>query len=380
MRSPSPVSSRHSGPFVLIAALSGRALAAAARRAGYQPLVADLFGDLDTQAIAAANVRVPGSLTAGPARRPLLEALDRLANGRAPVGLVYGSGFERRTSLLHAFARRHTLLGNPPDIVARMANPTIFADLCRSLDVSHPEIRYTAAPDGNWLRKRAGGAGGGHIRVAKPGRAPKHRHYLQRYVEGHPISALFLADGRRSLVLGFSQQWADPRPGRPFRYGGAVRPATFAAAEASNMAEVIERLVPTIGLVGLNSADFLSRGDGFDLLEINPRPGASLDVYSDPERRLFHLHVQACLGELPKMPPTFAAAAAAAIVYVPHACTLPEGFAWPDWTADRQPPGMMVPAQGPLCTVHAQADDATTARMLVQERTAMMLRLAGMVE
>jgi predicted ATP-grasp superfamily ATP-dependent carboligase len=380
MRSHWPVSSRDSGRFVLIAALSGRALAAAARQAGYQPLVADLFGDVDTQAIAAANERVPGSLARGPARKPLLEALDRLADGRAPAGLVYGSGFERRTALLHAFARRHTLLGNSPDVVARTADPIAFSELCRSLDVPHPAIRYTAAPDENWLEKRAGGAGGGHIRMARPGVAPRRRHYLQRRAEGRPISALFLADGRRSLALGFSEQWADPRRGRPFRYGGAVRPATLAAADASAMAEVIERVVPAIGLVGLNSADFLLRGEGFDLLEINPRPGASLDVFSDAGGTLFHLHVQACRGWLPEEPPTFTAATAAAIVYVPRACALPEGFAWPDWAADRQAPGIVVPAGGPLCTVRAHADDATTARMLVQKRIAAMQRLARIVE
>src|SRR5690349_3096470 len=131
MHSPWPVSSPVSGQFVLIAALSGRALAAAARRAGYQPLVADLFGDLDTQAIAAASVRVEGSMARGPARRPLLDALDRLADGRAPMGLVYGSGFERRTSLLRVFAKRHRLLGNPPNVVGRTANPAAFAELCR---------------------------------------------------------------------------------------------------------------------------------------------------------------------------------------------------------------------------------------------------------
>jgi predicted ATP-grasp superfamily ATP-dependent carboligase len=364
----------------LITALSGRALAAAARRAGYQPLVADLFGDLDTQAIAAASVRVPGNLSAGPARKPLLDALDRLADGRAPMGLVYGSGFERRTSLLRAFAQRHTLLGNPPDVVGRTANPIVFAELCRRVHVPHPEIRDTAAPDGDWLEKRAGGAGGGHIRVATRGRAPRHGHYLQRRVAGRPISALFLADGRRSLVLGFSEQWADPAPGRPFRYGGAVQPAALAAAEASGMAEAIERLIPLIGLVGLNSADFLARGGEFDLLEINPRPGATLDVYSDLEGALFHLHVQACRGWLPDVPPPFATAAAAAIVYVPRACTLPEGFVWPDWIADRQPSGIMVPAEGPLCTVHARTENAATARMLVRERSTAMLRLTGMAE
>ena len=42
------------GAPVLIAALSGRGLAASARRAGYEPLVADAFGDSDTAEHAAA--------------------------------------------------------------------------------------------------------------------------------------------------------------------------------------------------------------------------------------------------------------------------------------------------------------------------------------
>ncbi len=104
-----------SGRFVLIAALSARALAAAARRAGYMPLVADLFADLDTQSIAAASERVDGNLAIGFPKRPLLRALERLADGRAPVGLVYGSGFERRGSLLRALRDQHALLGNSPE-------------------------------------------------------------------------------------------------------------------------------------------------------------------------------------------------------------------------------------------------------------------------
>jgi len=374
------VSSRDSGPFVLIAALSGRALVAAARRAGYQPLVADLFADLDTREIAAASIRVAGSLTRGLERRPLLDALDRLAKGQAIEGLAYGSGFERRPALLREFARRYTLLGNRADTVIKLTDPAGFAELCARLDVPHPEIRQSATPAGEWLEKRAGGAGGGHVRPVQPGKPPGRGRYLQRRVAGRPVSASFLADDRKSLVLGFSEQWPDPAPGQPFRYTGAVRPAHVAPAQAAAMAGAIARLVPETGLVGLNSADFLLRDAGFDLLEINPRPGATLDIFADADGGLFDLHVQACRGRLPEHAPVFASAAASMIVYVPRACTLPPGFAWPDWTADRQPPGIPVEAAGPLCTVHAEADDAAAARALVRQRAAMILQRAGVGE
>ena len=49
----------------VIAAISGRALAAAARRAGYRPLVADFFCDTDTVALAERVGKLPGDLHSG---------------------------------------------------------------------------------------------------------------------------------------------------------------------------------------------------------------------------------------------------------------------------------------------------------------------------
>jgi predicted ATP-grasp superfamily ATP-dependent carboligase len=360
-------------PGVLIAAQSGRALAAAARRAGYVPLVADLFGDLDTRELAGAVAVVPGDLARGFERAGLLAALDRLAAGRAPVGLVVGSGFERRPALLRALAG-HGLLGNAAATVARLKDPFAFAALCRDCDVPHPPVALVPG-EGAWLRKRAGGAGGGHVRPAA-GRAVRPPHYLQRAVAGTPVSALFLADGRRSLTLGFSEQWCAPAPRRPYRYGGAVRPAALAPATQQALREATDRLARAAGLVGLNSADFRVRPDGFDLLEINPRPGATLDLFADAAG-LFQWHLDACRGRLPAGPPGFAGAAAAAVVYAPRPLVLPDDFAWPAWTADRQPPGLPVPLQAPLCSVLATAADAAAARALVEHRAACILALTG---
>lgn len=364
---------------MLIAATSGRALAACARRAGFVPLVADLFDDLDTRALAGASLRVPGGLARGFAPGALAAALDRLAAGRRPEGLVVGSGFEDRPGLLGALGARHGLIGNAPATVATAKDPPGFAALCGGLGIPHPEIRLEggreAPRSGDWLRKRRGGSGGAHV---APARSPAHRgFYLQRRAEGAAVSALFLADGARCLILGFSRQWADPAPGRPFRYGGAVRPASVTDAQADAMGRAVARLAPALGLVGLNSADFLLRPDGMDLLEINPRPGATLDIFADTQGRLFHMHVDACRGRLPGRPPAFAGSNAACVAYAPRALDLPAGFCWPDWAADRQAPGTPVAKGAPLCTVLAAAGDAEEAAGLARARAASILRLAG---
>ena len=361
---------------MLIAAQSGRALAAAARRAGYAPLVADLFGDDDTRALAARTVRLPGGLGRAPGRAALLRALDRLSEDAQPIGLTYGSGFEARPALLDAIAESRPLLGNCGETVRRLKDPRAFAALCRDCAVPHPEIASRPG-SGEWLEKRAGDAGGIHVRPAPAGRVRPPR-YVQRRVEGHPVSALFLADGRgHALVLGFSEQWAAPAPGQPYRYGGAARPARLGLALAAAMEAAVHRLAAAAGLVGLNAADFLVRSDGFDLLEINPRPGASLDVFQDGEGRLFRWHVEACRdGRLPARPPRFGSAAASAVAYARRVITLLPGFAWPDWAADRQSPGRPVPKEGPLCTVLAGAENAEAARALALERVGVILAMA----
>ena len=371
---------------VLIAAVSGRALAAAARRAGYVPLVADLFGDVDTRELAAQSIRVPGSLGLGFGRTPLLDALRRLADGRSPAGVVYGSGFEDRPALLAAIARRHRLIGSPPEAIARVKDPFAFAELCRRARIPHPETRRTGGVRGRWLQKHIGAAGGAHVHpvraavMAGPVPATSRRRpqeYFQRHAVGRAVSVLFLADGKRAMVLGFSEQWADPARGRPFRYGGAARPALVPAAQSERMARAVGRLIFGSGVVGLCSADFLLRADGFDLLEINPRPGATLDIFRDSEGRLFQLHLDACRGRLPETAPIFAGAAAASVVYAPTRSRLPAGFAWPDWTADHQPSNAEVPAGAPLCTVLAEAQTACLARRLAGERAAELLAMAG---
>lgn len=364
-----------SGEHVLIAALSGRALAASARRAGYRPLVADLFCDLDTRGTAEACIRA-GSLPRGFGRNRLLAALAELAAGRAPVGVVYGAGFEDRPPLLAALARRHRLLGNSAETVARTKDPLGFAALCRAHGVPHPPT--VLAPEGpGWIAKRVGGSGGAHIGRMCRGQRLRRNFYAQRRVAGRPVSALFLGDGGRGVVLGFSAQWPAPLPHRPYRYGGAVRPADVAPRRIRAMAEAVLRLIAPLGLRGLNSADFLLREDGFDLLEINPRPGATLDIHPDTEGQLFTQHIEACRGSLPACLPVARGAGAAGIVYAPMPLRLADDFAWPDWASDRPPPGDTVPLHAPLCTVRAEAADAETARALVAQRTRIILALAG---
>src|SRR5262249_17475706 len=134
MPSRSRASSMPRSTHVLIAAASGRALAASARRGGYAPLVADAFGDADTLAVARRHA-CRDLLHRPIDDEKLIAALEALADGHDPVGIVCGTGFEDRADLLAQLAARWRLLGNAPEVVARLKDPIGFAALCQSAGI-----------------------------------------------------------------------------------------------------------------------------------------------------------------------------------------------------------------------------------------------------
>ncbi|MGQ7793461.1 ATP-grasp domain-containing protein [Faunimonas sp. B44] len=356
---------------VLVGGLSARALADAATAAGYAPLAADLFCDLDLQERCAATRRLGGSLDAG-IDPDAPSALERLARGRAPIGFAYASGFEDRPQLLEAVAELWPILGNSASTIRRVKDPLRLAELCRSLAIPHPEIRFDRPGGDGWLAKRAGGSGGSHV-----GRAGEAT-YWQEQVPGEPVSALVLANGGAARVLGLSAQWPDPCPGAPFRYGGAVRPAPLDAGTAGSLSRAAERIAQASGLVGLNSVDFLVAADAYWLIEVNPRPGATLDLFRDRDGRLFAEHVAACRGApLPHDEFRLAPASAAAILYADAPIAVMPAIAWPEWTADRTPPGVAIAQDAPVCTVVAEAETGAAARALLAGRTAALRGLIG---
>jgi predicted ATP-grasp superfamily ATP-dependent carboligase len=357
---------------VLIAAVSGRALAVSARRGGYLPLVADFFGDQDTAAAAEAHVPFGGGLIHGIREHQLIEALERLAAQYAPIGVVCGTGFEDRPHMLARLAQRWRLFGNSANAIAMVKDPKIFAGFCRDCDIAHPPLSSSPPPAGeDWLAKRRGGSGGIHVAAAS-GKEFEKDTYFQCRVPGTPVSALLLANGVSAIVLGFSAQWACPTSRQPFRYGGAVRPADVASGVAKRLSESACRITAAFSLTGLNSADFMVDGDDFWILEINPRPGGTLDIFEPDGGSLFLLHMAACAGDLIAEPPHLDGAKASAIFYAERDVITPARFEWPDWSADRPNAGIAIKAGEPLCTVHADAGTAMEAKALVNERLSLI--------
>jgi predicted ATP-grasp superfamily ATP-dependent carboligase len=368
---PSRATLQGEAPALMIAAQSGRALAAAARRAGFVPLVADLFGDDDTIALAAAHRLLRGRFGIGLAEGDVVPALDTLAAGWPGEvrGLVLGSGFERAPGLMAMLERRFDLIGASAEAVRRLKDPVGFAALLGALGVPHPEVAPVPVPGhGLWLSKRRGGSGGGHIRVAGPG--PRKGCYAQRAVTGTPHAAAFLADGRSAEVIAMTEQWSAPSRHAPWRFGGAVGPVSLPRCVAGAVDMALSAVVAAVGLKGLASADILVDGERWWLLEINPRPGATLDLLDRGTVPLLARHLAASAGHLPPVEDRPPGAAGSMILYAPRAIASVGPVAWPSFVADRPRAGTAIRAGQPVCTVAATGDDPAEIRSLLERRAA----------
>jgi uncharacterized protein len=363
------------GSAIIVVGYSARALAISAAHAGFAPLSIDVFGDDDMREMSRASVKLEGGLSAGLALDKICDAVGKLIDVHKPIGLVYGAGFEHQPEAIAAIAQRTRVFGNDADILKRAKDPVALAWVCEASGIRHPPIAFDLPDEPElWIMKRRGGAGGAHIAPADdPGRASADC-YFQRRVCGRSVSALFLANKKKAEIVGLSTQWTAPTSASPFRYGGAAGPVSIDPPQADEIARSVAAMAAELNLVGLNSADFMISADAVWLIEINPRPGATLDVFESNEAPLFAPHVAACEGRPTPASPSLGFKAAE-IVYAPHDIVVRRLCDWPDWAVDRSPAGTRVPAGDPLCTTLGSGATVDLARAKASERARTIIAL-----
>ena len=349
---------------VLIVAHSGRALAEAAVLGGWSPWVIDQFADQDTVALADAVVRLASDTDYSFDAQDLLNAIAAVQEQAGPMPLILASGFESRPELAAMIAGSHRICGCGIEVLQALVDtPEVFGRLRRMAEASVPMSQHErpAEIDG-WLGKRVGGCGGSHVHRLSTSTRSDSGYYYQRYIEGQSMSALMIA-GRSELELcGVAEHvsWY-PNAGASFRYEGAhmlARPPRTLMVAAETLGAYV---VNALGVIGCFGIDFIWRGGGeLVLVDINPRPTATLSLYPDMGA-IFTAHMAACTtGELLYSRPPRAELYGHLILYADASWIVPEGIEWPNYVADQPVPGTCINRDAPLCTLRARATPGTS--------------------
>ncbi|MDW7983452.1 MAG: ATP-grasp domain-containing protein [Acidobacteriota bacterium] len=350
---------------ILLVGYSVRLLAELAVRAGYDVFALDYFGDADLRALC------PGlSLRRDFAGQPYdPRVLVRLATTLNHSAVVYGASFENHPALVARLAQGRRLLGNSPATLRKVRDPFRLGHVLRSAGRLFPETLpagpgHRPDPGRRWLLKPLRSGGGHAVRVWSGGTVPAGM-ILQEYRPGMVGSAVFVADGRRAVLLGVTEQLVGRRAfgARDFRYCGNLVPPRLAPAELTALIDeaqaVAKVLTEAFGLRGLNGVDFVWSEGRLWTIEVNPRPPASLEplemVYG---YQTFDFHVRAFAGDLPTFDLWQAErrvpAAGKAVLYATEDVTVGDTSSWLRWeTRDVPHPGERISQGRPICTLRA---------------------------
>jgi predicted ATP-grasp superfamily ATP-dependent carboligase len=362
----------------LVVAASASSLSRSLKRGGWLPFAIDGFGDMDTRECCTGCRVVPLGKNGFDAAA-LRSAIDR---AQSTDIALYGGGLDSLPDVIEYIADRRMFLGNTPETVRFTKTPQRFFALLSCLGIPFPETRFDPPRDiRGWLVKHCRSEGGGGVRLAEAGGISTPDQYFQRRLPTRPLSALFLADGAESRIIGFNSLWtsaADPH--LPFRFAGAINRTPLSGAQQITVHEILAGLVPALQLRGLNSLDFMTDEDGgIRVLELNPRPSATMALYDDDfPSGLAQLHIDACRGRLPEFEVPASPVRAFRILYAPDDVTPSGTLEWPAWCRDRPSPGCSIEKGAPLCTITAEgADISGVLRSLAAQKTSLMRTMPG---
>jgi predicted ATP-grasp superfamily ATP-dependent carboligase len=367
---------------ILIVSVSARMLAEIATREGHDVCAVDRFGDLDLQRLCP-SVSSMRDLAGRGGMAELVDAAERIGAD----SVIYGAGLENRPDLVARLAAGRALLGCTPQTLRRVRDPAVLGASLLRAGLAYPRtFSAREAPERadlgrRWLRKPIRGGGGRGVRAWRGGR-PRGDEIVQERISGLPCSAAAVADGRSAALLGVSEQLIGRRAfgARGWRWCGNIVPPRLAAREQDALAgaarAICAHLAAAFGLRGVFGVDLVWDGAQAWVVEVNPRPVASLETIDAAHGvRSFAAHLEACAGRLPAEGTRPSAAAGKAVLFATEDLRVPDTS---DWMArairDVPHPGEEIAAGRPICTLIAAGRSPETVLAELEARAAALRR------
>jgi uncharacterized protein len=328
-------------------------------RAGHRVVALDRFGDLDLQRLCP-SVSVLRDLGGRGGMAALVDAADEI---EAP-SVIYGAGLENQPGLVARLASRRTLLGCSPETLELVRDPATLGASLRAAGLAYPltfgaaDAARRAGRSRRWLRKPARGGGGRGVREWRGGTL-KGDVIVQERIPGLACSAAAVADGRSAALLGVSEQLVGERwlGASGFAWCGNVVPPRLGEAErlalAAQSRAICAHLASAFELRGLFGVDLVWDGDRAWVVEVNPRPTASLEsIDAAYEVDVFGAHLDGCAGPLPTVPPRARRSAGKAVVFARRDVRVGDTSGWPArGIRDVPHPRERIAARHPICTL-----------------------------
>jgi predicted ATP-grasp superfamily ATP-dependent carboligase len=371
---------------LIIVGASARAAAQSAVRAGYRPWCVDLFADRDLQAIAPVR-RCPAD------QYPT--AMLRLLDDAPPQAKVLLTGaLENYPKFLEALAFEWPFFGSTCEAMQQVRDPKALASLPKQPGLRMPAIKTFAGPmhrlkqvtvgslsGKQFLVKPRASAGGHGIQWWSPDMPISGHHYIQQYIPGQALSAVYRADGWASQMLGVTQQLVGEAAfgADTFQYCGSIGPVSLSERAQKAIRSLGVVLSQQYDLRGVFGVDLIrDRRDRIWPVEVNPRYPASTEIVEQmtginalesmgahrQNRRRDRHYRQRSYGK--------------ALLFAREPATIPDLYdVLPEHAvADVPEAGHQIERGKPICTIFATEPTVETCQQTLQKRATDVYRAA----
>jgi hypothetical protein len=367
--------------------------------AGFTVAAADVFGDGDLRVaaelvLALADEEGTSDYDAG----KLVALANGLAERTGCTTFVPTSGFDRDPKVLEGL--KGEVLGTPPEAMRQAkdvsALKAIGIPLPRTVwmqDTQHIEEAAERIGFPCVVKPPVGSAGVG-VRLVKhpdelptweddstsgccgvPQDIPPEGFLVQEHVPGAPLSASFIADSERALLVGTNRQLlGEPWLGVDgYQFCGCISPAPVPEKVHDELVALGSMLAVRLGLLGSFGIDFAVRDGSVVVFEVNPRTQSTVDTLDRAlDVSIGRLHVEACRGRLPdELPRPGTEVWGKAIVYARADGAAPKLSD----VSDRPAPGTPLEQGEPVCTVLAKGRSVDDALSRLRERAGEVYRV-----
>lgn len=369
--------------FCLVVAFNARPIATSARKANYDVLAIDFFGDLDLRSVAEHVFSVIWQRKGHPIKRkflrPISEYMCLLAETMADdyfgkiKFLLIGSGFDDEPKIWQRFGKIAPVIGNTPEIISRSDRLSIYR-LASKLGIECPQtIEVKEKEEALEIAKNIGypivlttprSAGGLFVKLIT-NLDELHRAYnelrnsgkkilIQEFIQGIDASCSVLGTGKDCQAVSVTEQVigrSELGVSMPFGYCGNIVPLENSTTVIKNIKNISEELGSKLGLLGSNGFDFVIRDDQPYLIELNPRFQGSLEcIEAVTSSNLVKLHIEAYNGNLPEKSLESKGYAVKMILYAKYRTVVPNLSHLPH-IVDVPVEGIILEPSNPVCTV-----------------------------
>jgi len=193
--------------------------------------------------------------------------------------ILIGSGFAEEITKKNIIANRQNL-GNDYETISKIKSGLFFKELEKN-NITHPKSTRSRPKSSDWLVKSFASAGGTNIKkIDESKKKLKHDEYYQKFLEnGEHLSVQFFCNNNTAFIKSICEQLMSKRTKNPFLIESLIT-KNVTSDFFKKLKNLVNRVSYIFKLNGLNNIDLVLHKKKIYLIEINPRPGLSMNIIS----------------------------------------------------------------------------------------------------